>query len=59
MKNENILNELGTVPLHEETTEYIDKWKIYLQTMEQTGIQLPAYKHRPSGRRDAGRPRRR
>jgi hypothetical protein len=54
-----IQNELGFPPLDEKITEYRDKWKMHLQRMEQTRIPLQAYKYRPSGRRDIGRPRRR
>jgi hypothetical protein len=45
-------------PLYEKITEYRDKWKIHLQRIEQTRIPLQAYKYRPSGIRDIGRPRR-
>jgi hypothetical protein len=38
-------------------TDYTDKWKLYLQKMEQSHILLEAYKYRPS-KRDVRRPRR-
>jgi hypothetical protein len=59
LRNEEIRNELGIPPLYDKITEYRDKWKIHLQRIEQTRIPLQAYKYRPSGRQDIGRPRRR
>jgi hypothetical protein len=58
LRKEDIRNELGIAPLYEKITEYTNKWKIHLQRMEQIRIPLQAYKYRPSGRRDIGRPRR-
>jgi hypothetical protein len=49
----------GIFRLYGKITEYRDTWQIYLQRMEQTRSPLQAYKYRPSGSRDLGRPRRR
>lgn len=59
IRNEDIRQELGVTALREQLMEYRTNWKDHIRRMDNSRIPLQAYKYRPVGYRDIGRPRRR
>jgi hypothetical protein len=58
-KNEEIRKELKVTTLNDKITENRRKWNENLNRMPEERLPVKAWKYKPKGRRDVGRPRKR